>query len=287
MTRKTRATRAELILERAASLSAQESLPASRALARATKELKAGDEDRKRVQDAFSDALVKCLPGQGTDFNRTLLEHAQRIVKRKHKNTSAAIGSTDKLSTSTVDAERKRKMTEDNTTIEATETENETEVETPAPAKAKKGKYNKGDVLQITSDMGLQPSGDGANIPFKFSRKTGKGNIDLAEGTDVTYDGNEPLFVDKPNTKRLIFVVAAGTQYTQDGEPGELDEDIKVGGVSNHVDPDDEYNLNRKRRAKEMAAKAKMKADAEAAAAKAKAEAEAEAEELMADEEAA
>ena len=89
-------------------------------------------------------------------------------------------------------------------------------------------KYKVGDVFNLVAEMGLQPSGNGADVPYKLSRKTGKdGGRTLAQGTPLTYVGARAVFKDKPSSKRMIFRLEDGTE---------------VAGVVNHIDPDDPYN---------------------------------------------
>lgn len=241
MTRKIRATKVELILSRASTLATETKASAWESIQAACREHKAGDPERTLIQDAFAEALVSVDIGQGVDFQRAIVDRAHRIVQMGQRGSKVP-GLPRTKRPASVGKGRERVMSE---SIENTES---TEVIIEDDAGRKK-KYRHGDTYQLVATMGLQATkeDDNPDYPYQFSRKTGRpGAIDIPEGTDMTYIGAYPVYPDKPHTKRMIFKVAPGTPAFLDGEDIELDEEIKIAGVVNHIEYDDPYNVDKR-----------------------------------------
>lgn len=120
-----------------------------------------------------------------------------------------------------------------------------------------------GDRFNTVAKMGLLETDPGRNpvCKYQFSRKTGKtGTMDCLADTSVQYVGAKQVYGDAPSSKRLMFRIAAGTKVILNGAEVELESDIDVAGVMNHVDPNDAYNVQARANEAKKAAKEALRA---------------------------
>jgi len=184
------------------------------------------DAVRRKVNALFADAIVSVVPRAGTNFNTLILEHALKASGSKSTNTR----------------KRNKKMTENAAHTTITQSVKSTKTST-------KKKWTIGESYDTVSTMGLQLTEEGANVPFQFSRKTGRAGVeDIPAGTSVTYVAAALVYDNRASSKRMVFTLPDGRQ---------------VAGVSNHIDVEDPYNVQAKERA-DVRAAAKAAKDAAA-----------------------
>lgn len=218
------------------------------------------DASRTCAMELFETAMVRPETGLGRTFQDAILEQALRMAHKRLGITQQQ-GARAQEPTQRVGEKR----------MEEHMSENDSNTNTPSAPKASK-RYNVGDSFATVATLGLKPTDAGrpASCGYQFSRKTGKeGVMDLPEGTEVTYVGAKAVYDSQPNSKRMLFKVAAGTRVILDGADTTLDQDILIAGVVNHIDPEDPYNIQARENEAKRQRKAQLKSDASAAKTKA------------------
>lgn len=178
---------------------------------------------RSVVNDAIHNALLKPNLGQGELFQLSVLETAQSTINRLHHST---------------------------------------QMKQPQRSKERNKRYVVGDKLNVTATLGLQPTKQhSTSCSYQFSRRTNRQDIiDVPDGTEVIYAGSMLVYDNEPSSKRMIFTIAKGTPVMLNGNMIELSDEIRVAGVVNHIDPDEEYNVRLKMNATKRADKAGLRA---------------------------
>lgn len=178
------------------------------------------DDQRKLAVDVFKECLMRSPTGLGVAFQESILESAFALSARRSIEQTAQ-------------GENNMTETKSNDTIVS-----------------RGKKYTVGEMHELVATLSMQPTETGENTLCKYqlSRKTGRsGVMDVQAKTSVKYVGVREVYKGKASSKRMIFLVPAGTVVRLDGNDVTLAEDLEAAGVANHIDADDGYNTKGKK----------------------------------------
>lgn len=204
---------------------------ATEAIQRAHRRLGVPADVMRVVQDAFASALERPILGSGNSFHTSVIQTAIRVIEERQIGTLIKIGGS---------------RAEVPVTPAVSKSEAAPTSERGTGGVTVSRRYIVGDEYQTVAVLGLKPTepARGATCPYQFSRHTARpGVIDLPAGTTVTYMSVGPVYPSQTSSKRMMFSVKAGTKCALDGVEMTLEADTVVAGVSNHIDPEDAYNV--------------------------------------------
>lgn len=228
-------TEIEILQNALETVKKDEQLPAIEAVQYAA--INVSNDTRKNVMEALRQGSLRSRPGEGVEFQVNVILSAIEIAKNPDFISSITQQQVKVENESAISTEK---------IIIAKNVAKEVKQASTIVASQKTKKFVANEILKTVSEMSLKPTDTNkkATCAFQFSRHTNKeGIMDVFEGTEVQFIESRTVYENENSSKRMILRVRAGTNVRLNGKNIQLDSDIDVAAVANHVDPNDPYNI--------------------------------------------